>query len=112
MLGRVKLALRLLAKSRGFSAVTILTLAVTIGVNAAIFSLIDGALLRPAVPSKPREVVCIFTGSKDAKRAFRQFSYAEFLALREPNNVFNDVAVVNFNYVSLGRDAELRRIFA
>jgi hypothetical protein len=35
----------LLAKSRGFSAVAIGTLAVTIGVNSAIFSLVDGALL-------------------------------------------------------------------
>ena len=42
MLGNLKLALRLLAKSRGFSAVAILTLALTIGVNSAIFSLIEG----------------------------------------------------------------------
>ena len=112
MLGNLKLALRLLAKSRGFSAVAIVTLAVTIGVNSAIFSLIDGALLRPAVPFKPNEVVCVFTGSRDAQRSFRQFSYAEFLALREPNAVFSDVAAVNFNYVSLGREMELRRSFA
>jgi putative ABC transport system permease protein len=112
MLGNLKLALRLLAKSRGFSAVAIITLAVTIGVNSAIFSLIDGALLRPAVPSKPKEVVCIFTGSRDAKRSFRQFSHVEFLALRESNAVFRDVAAVNFNYVSLGREMELQRSFA
>src|SRR5688572_2928885 len=112
MLGNLKLALRLLAKAKGFSAVAIVTLAVTIGINSAIFSLIDGALLRPAVPHKPNEVVCLFTGSRDAQRSFRQFSYAEFLALREPNSAFSDVAAVNFNYVSLGRDMELRRSFA
>src|SRR3954469_13869986 len=112
MLGRVKLAFRLLAKSRGFSAVAIITLAVTIGVNAAIFSLIDGALLRPAVPYKPKEVVCIFTGSRNAQRAVRQVSYANFVALRGTNAVFSDVAAVNFNYVSLGREMELQRGFA
>ena len=112
MLGDLKLALRLLAKSRGFTAVAMVTLAVTIGVNSAIFSLIEGALLRPAVPHKPEEVVCIFTGSRDAKRSFRQFSYAEFEALREANSVFTDVAAVNFNYVSLGGEMELRRTFA
>ncbi|HEV2805699.1 MAG TPA: ABC transporter permease [Chthoniobacterales bacterium] len=112
MLGNFRLALRLLAKSRGFTLVAITTLAVTIGVNSAIFSLIDGALLRPAVPSKPNEVVGVFTASRDAKRTFRQFSYAEFLALRESNAVFSDVAAVNFNYVSLGRAAELQRSFA
>lgn len=112
MLGNLRLALRLLAKSRGFSAVAIATLAVTVGVNSAIFSLIDGALLRPAVPNKPHEVVCIFTGSRDAKRSFRQFSYAEFTALRDSNAVFADVAAVNFNYVSIGREADLQRSFA
>lgn len=112
MLGDLKLAVRLLAKSRGFSAVAIVTLAVTIGVNSAIFSLIDGALLRPAVPHKPDEVVCVFTGSRDAKRSFRQFSYAEFIALREPNAVFQDTAAVSFSYVSLGREMELQRSFA
>lgn len=78
LLGNPKLALRLLAKSREFSAVAIVTLAVTIGVNAAIFSLINGALLRPAVPHKPKEEVCIFTGSRDAQRSFHQFSYGSF----------------------------------
>jgi putative ABC transport system permease protein len=112
MLGHFRLALRLLAKSRGFSLVAILTLAVTIGVNSAIFSLIDGALLRPAVPYKPKEVVGVFTASRDAKRSFRQFSYAEFMVLRESNAVFSDVAAVNFNYVSLGRAMELQRSFA
>lgn len=112
MLGNLKLALRLLAKSRGFSAVAIVTLAITIGVNSAIFSLIEGALLRSAVPYKPKEVVCVFTGSRDAKRAFRQFSYAEFSALREPNAVFRDVAAVSFSYVSLGREKEFRRSLA
>jgi putative ABC transport system permease protein len=112
MLANLRLALRLLAKSRGFSAVAIITLAVTIGVNSAIFSLIDGALLRPAVPFKPEQVVCIFTGSRDAKRSFRQFSYAEFEALRESNGLFSDVAAVNFNYVSLGGEMALRRTFA
>jgi predicted permease len=112
MLQNLRLALRLLAKSRGFTAVAVVTLAVTIGVNSAIFSLIDGALLRPAVPFKPDEVVCIFTGSRDAKRSFRQFSYAEFEALRESNSVFSDVAAVNFNYVSIGGEMELRRTMA
>jgi putative ABC transport system permease protein len=112
MLGDLRLALRLLGKARGFSAVAIVTLAVTIGVNSAIFSLLDGALLRPAVPFKPSEVVCVFTGSRDAKRSFRQFSYEEFLALRESNAVFQDTAAVSFSYVSIGREMELQRSFA
>lgn len=112
MLSDFKSALRHLAKSPGFSAVAILTLAVAIGVNSAIFSLINCVLLRPAVPFRPAEVVNLFTTRQDAARAFRQFSYAEFTALRQTHEVFSDVAAVNFNSVSLGRDEGLHRNFA
>ncbi len=43
----VRIAFRTLLKARGFSAMTILTLAVAIGANTAIFSVVDGVLLRP-----------------------------------------------------------------
>lgn len=43
----VRIALRTLTKARGFAAVTVLTLAVAIGANTAIFSVVDGVLLRP-----------------------------------------------------------------
>ncbi len=43
----VRMAVRTLLKARGFTAVTILTLAVAIGANTAIFSVVDGVLLRP-----------------------------------------------------------------
>ena len=69
-----RFALRTLAKSPGFAAVAIATLAIAIGVNSAIFSLVNGVMLRPLVPDKPEEVVNLFTARKEANRDYRQFS--------------------------------------
>jgi len=107
----LRLALRLLAKSPGFTAVAVLTLAVAIGVNSAIFSLVNGLLLRPVVPYKSDEVVGVFTTKKDASRDYRQFSYAEYSALRESPEVFKEVAAINFNLAGIGRDEGMRRSF-
>ena len=112
MFVHVRSACRLFAKSPGFTAVAVLTLMVAIGVNSAIFSLVDNVLLRSGVPVRPREVVCVFTASQDAARTFRQFSYAEFTTLRQSREPFADVAALNFNQVSLGAAADLRRALA
>jgi putative ABC transport system permease protein len=107
----LRFAFRQLTKSPGFSIVAIATLAIAIGVNSAIFSLVNSLFLRPLVPSRPAEVVNIFTARKEANRDYRQFSYAEFSALRESNPVFREVAALGFTLVGVGRDEALRRSF-
>jgi predicted permease len=107
----LRYAFRTLARSPGFTTVAIATLAIAIGVNSAIFAIINGLLLRPLVPEKPAEVVNLFTARKEANRDYRAFSYAEFTALREANPVFRDVAALSFSLVGLGRDEAMRRSF-
>jgi predicted permease len=107
----LRFAFRTLAKSPGFSAVAIATLAIAIGVNTAIFSLVNGLMLRPLVPYRPAEVVNIFTARKEANRDYRQFSYAEFATLREASPVFRDVSALTFSLVGVGRDEARRRSF-
>ena len=111
MIHDLRFAIRTLIKSPGFTAVAIATLAIAIGVNSAIFSLVNGLMLRPLVPSKPAEVVNIFTARKEANRDYRQFSYAEYSALRTANPVFRDVAALSFTLVGVGRDEARRRSF-
>src|SRR5512137_2942585 len=96
MISDLRFALRQLIKTPGFAAVAIVTLAVAIGVNATIFSIVNGIMLRPVVTEKPEEVVNLFTARKEANRDYRQFSYAEFAALREANPVFRDVGALSF----------------
>src|SRR5437879_4800365 len=74
----LKFAFRQLLKNPGFTAVAVLTLALGIGANTAIFSLIDHVLLRLLPVRNPQELVVVAG----------QFSYPRYEKLRERNQVF------------------------
>src|SRR6266702_835213 len=113
MIQDFKFASRQLLKSPGFTAVAVLTLALAIGVNSAIFALINGVVLRPMVPVQPNEVVNVFNCRQNANHDYRQFSYNEFRDMRENNGeVFVDLAALEFAVAGIGRDHEMRRSFA
>ncbi|HEY2569193.1 MAG TPA: ABC transporter permease [Candidatus Udaeobacter sp.] len=113
MLQDFRFALRQLLKTPGFTIVAVLTLAMAIGVNSAIFALINGVVLKPVVPLRPNEVVNVFTARQNATHDYRQFSYNEYRELRENGgDVFADVAVIEFAVAGIGRDHEMRRSFA
>src|SRR5437899_2820401 len=113
MIQDFKFAFRQLLKSPGFTAVAVLTLALAIGVNSAIFALINGVVLHPVVPERPNEVVNVFSARQNASHGYRQFSYNEYRELRENGeDVFADVAALEFAVAGIGRDHEMRRSFA
>src|SRR5262249_52054643 len=113
MMQDFRFAVRQLLKTPGFTSVAILTLALAIGVNSAIFALINGVLLKPVVPVRPNEVVNVFTARQNASRDYRQFSYNEYRELRDNGgDVFADVAALEFAVAGIGRDHEMRRSFA
>ena len=113
MIQDFKFAVRQLFKAPGFTAVAVLTLALAIGVNSAIFALINGVVLHPVVPLRPSEVVNVFTARQNASHDYRQFSYNEFRELRENGGeVFAEVAALEFAVAGIGRDHEMRRSFA
>ena len=113
MIQDFKFAFRQLLKSPGFTAVAVLTLALAIGVNSAIFALINGVVLHPVVPERPNEVVNVFSARQNASHDYRQFSYNEYRELRENGgDVFADVAALEFAVAGIGRDHEMRRSFA
>lgn len=112
MLQDFKFALRQLIKSPGFTTVALLTLALAIGVNSAIFAIVNGVILKPVVPVRPAEIVNVFTARQGASKDYRQFSHAEYMALRESTDVFADVSAVQFALAGLGRQEGMRRSFA
>jgi putative ABC transport system permease protein len=112
MIQDFRFAFRQLIKSPGFTTIAVLTLALAIGVNSAVFSLINGVVLRPIVRLRPAEVVGVFTARQNANHDYRQFSHSEYQVLRESTDVFADVAAVNFALAGIGRDEGMRRSFA
>src|SRR5260370_9495899 len=112
MMQDFRFAVRQLLKTPGFTIVAVLTLALAMGVNSAIFELINGVVLKPVVPVRPAEVVNVFTARQNASHDYRQFSYNEYRELRENgSDVFADLAALEFAVAGIGRDHEMRRSF-
>jgi predicted permease len=83
-------AMRMLAKSPGFTVVIVLTLALSIGANSAIFSVIDGVLLRPLpYPEADRIVRVFFHSATYAKFPLNPFDFRDF---RARNRSFDSLA--------------------
>jgi predicted permease len=77
-------------RSPGFSAVAILSLGLGVGVNTAMFSLVDSLLFRPLPVSSPDTLVDVFTSGGDGDE-YATSSYQDFLDLQKQNTVFTDM---------------------
>src|SRR6476646_9178057 len=78
----LRFALRVLRKSPGFTAVAVLTLALGIGANAAIFSLVRGILLRPLVNADENRLIYIRQTAKGIGNDNATFSVPEIQDLK------------------------------
>jgi putative ABC transport system permease protein len=91
LLQDLRYGLRMLAKNPGFTTVAVLTLALGIGANTAIFSLVDGMFLRPLPVANPGELATIVV--KTPEGAGRETSYADCLDLRQQASTLTGIAV-------------------
>lgn len=87
----VKLSCRTLAKNPGFTAVAVVTLALGIGVNTAIFTLFDAALMRPLPVADPHRIAAVYRGSSEDSYG-SSFSFPEYLAIKRANQAFSRLA--------------------
>src|SRR5262249_1412115 len=99
-------------KSPGFTIAATIVLALGIGANTAVFSLVNTLLFAPPSYSKPHELVQLFSQDKKNPKTFPAFSYPTYLDIRAQNNVVSDITCFNPALVGRGQTGDTRRAFA
>jgi len=92
---------RRLLKSPALSAVIVLTLALGIGANTAIFGVVNGFLLRPLPVSHPEQIVVLAIQQKDAPVGSSAASYPDLVDLRNQADLFSSVFAVVLGQVQV-----------
>ena len=88
--------LRMLRKHPGFTAIAVLTLALGIGINAAIFSVVDGVLLRPLPYPQADQLVRIWSANQATGQRYLETSYQDFQQFKQQSRAFTAMAAFSY----------------
>ena len=105
----VRYGLRMLGKNPAFTAIAVLTLALGIGANTALFSIVNGVLLNPLPYQQPDTLVAIY--SKTPQFNYSSISYPNFLDWVRDNQSFSALAAFrpdNFSLTGMGEPERLK----
>jgi predicted permease len=108
----LRYGMRMLAKSPGFAAVAVLTLALGIGANTALFSVVNGVLLKPLPYAHPEQLVALSESKPNFETG--SISFVNFRDWQKDNRTFSGMAIshgYNFNLTGLGEAQQLRARF-
>ena len=108
----LKYGLRMLAKNPGFTAVAVLTLALGIGANTAIFSVVNGVLLNPLPYPEPNQLVTLHESKPNFP--YGSISYLNFRDWQKENHTFSSIAVARgygFTLTGAGEPERVRAEF-
>jgi len=101
---------RMLRRNPGFAAVATLTLAVGIGANTAIFSVVSSVLLRPLPFKDPKRLAIIWETSLKHRATISPISSADFVDWRDQTRVFEQLAAWRFLYFNLSGTDQPERV--
>ena len=110
LLRDVRYGVRTLFKNRGFTVVAIVALALGIGANTAIFSVVNAVLLRPLQFEKPDQLVMVWEKRMQLGRVRNVVSPPDFNDWRAQNKVFEDMAAFSSQGFNLATSGEPERI--
>lgn len=112
LLQDLRYAFRMLAKNPGFTAITTLVLALGIGANATIFSVVNAVLLRPLPFEQPDQLVMVWRTDVREGPSQGTINYSDFLDWRSANHVFESMAAfrsgVDFTLTNLSGPIQLQ----
>ncbi len=106
----MRYAFRTLLKNPGFALAAILTLALGIGANTAVFSVVNGLLLRPLPVADPAAIVSVFTSDYSGPR-YGTSSYPDYVDFRDRAHSFRGLVAYELTPFSLGTDDMAVRLF-
>ncbi|MEY2530023.1 MAG: hypothetical protein QOI96_108 [Verrucomicrobiota bacterium] len=111
MIQDFKFAIRQLFKAPGFTIAAVIVLALGIGANTAVFSLVHTLFFAPPAYAKPAELLQVFSQDKKNPKTYRAFSYPTYRDIKEQNTVFTDAMAYNLALVGIGQKGDTRRAF-
>jgi putative ABC transport system permease protein len=111
LLQDLKFGVRLLFRHRGFTIVAALVLALGIGANTAVFTIINSMVLKPRPGAPDAELAGVFSRDRTQADAYRAFSYPNYADLRDRKDLFVSLAAHNFSLLGLTEGGTTRRIF-
>jgi len=100
-------SLRLLKRSPGFSAVAVLVLALGIGANVGVFSVVNTLVLQPR-PGRIDSLVTVYNRDRNKPAEYHGFSYGAYVDLRDRRDVFESVLAQGFTTLGV-REGDLTR---
>lgn len=109
LLQDLRYGLRRLTRSPGFTAVAVLSLALGIGANTAIFSLVNTVILRPLPVERPDEIISLSNTVEN--RMFPTFSYPNYKDIRDRSDIFDGLIAYRFAPLSLSHDGLNERLW-
>jgi len=104
--------IRTLLNKPGFTAAAVLVLALGIGANSAVFSLVNAFLLKPLHVQKPDELAGLYSRDTKHPDSYRAFSYPNYVDIRDNNQAFTSLAALNMAMVGIQEGDNTRRAFA
>ena len=109
-MNNLKFALRMLVKAPGFTAIAILTLALGIGANSAIFSVIDAVLLHPLPFPRPNQLVSIWSRVANSNLEKETESIPDYVDLRDQSQTLSALAAFTRTGAVLNGTEESRQM--
>jgi putative ABC transport system permease protein len=110
LLQDLRYGIRLLHRHRGFTAVAVLVLALGIGANTAVFTIVNTLVLKPRPGAPDRELAGVYSRDRTQADSYRAFSYPNYADLRD-RKIFASVTAHNFSLVGLTQGDAIKRVF-